>query len=808
MKKNITVRTFRRMVAGTFLVGLSLIVATGVAFQDDVPLEIAAQDATGPDIGAILPERAPVDLSLDAFKELGENWDPWSEATADLVADLYENKELTDAERSDLVSRLRDKVETIRDCLGDDAYASIHVPLRRLREALESRLDLIDALEGVIESREPGSVAVETALRDELSESIGYLEDYLASVINGGPWRSYAELDSIRTALNDGSVNADSVELMRAVSEKFTALLKDANYEQQQFGGRFAFSRYVDSLVAYTNYIDASVSPEEFFVQQVGGLVGSIDEYGQTRKRIDAYRIRKGLRILDDLSPAGASRIQSLLGTRYLNDNLRLMVSESILSYAINQHQNNSGRVADCILEAWVTGCQVSSADITVDVQPSPNTANFSLHLNGVANSNTQGRKKPATIFTRGTHYFWGHKTVSFDGTRFTTGKTRLWVNPNNTTTGIKTDLDCIPLVGQLVQKIARQEVAKKQCEAERIASYKLAKEVVPRFDREVGDRFEKASNDLDAKLFATLRRTDLYPQRLNASSSDTDISILSRTMDGLQLAAGTPPGLAPPSSGFAIQIHESLLNNALDRLDLAGRTLSESELKSEIEATISDITGKPFSFKAEDEPTAPESDVPDLTPEALDPPVDGGAAGNGNGPPLLPPAIPGKSASLTVPQSISLIPVGYFVQDEDDESGADDEEDQPEATFNFDPVDPIRVKLVENGITVILRTGLQQEGKDDIPLQEITIPITFEFLGDQIHTRAGDAKIIPLTDTNRFKQITRAAQIKRILDSKLTPRQFDLKSIELPIEGKASLYLSIRDFFSTDGWLTVTASQ
>ncbi len=829
MMKISNFRSFRRTVAGVSLIALALVVANGFSFQDASDEDREDQQAAGLTIGSVLPEKAPEELSLDAFEELGENWEEWSEATSDLVAELYEEKELTDSESRELIAKLRTKLSTIDTCLNDSVYSSIHVPLRRLRRALQSRLDLIDALDGIIENREPISSSVEAALEDELWDSVLYLDNYLDEVINGDPWKAYAQLDAIEAAYDSGEMGEPALELLTTVSDKLNDVLDDAEDEQQQFGRRFAFRQFVDSLDAYIQYVDDEVSPDDFFVSQVGGLVKALEDYSQTRQRMDAYRIRKGHRILDDLSPGFADRLQSLLSTRYMNDNLRLSVSESLLSYAVSQHKNDSGSIADCILEAWVTGHQVTDADVTVNVVPNAERAQFVLQLNGVSRSNTQGRKKPATVFTRGTNYFWGQKSVTFDGSRFdTSAETRLWVNPNNMTQGIKTDFDGIPILACIVQKLARKQVAEKKAESERIAAYKLAKRVVPRFDREADERFGKATNTLNSKLFSKLRRDRLYPQRLRASSSDLDISLMSRTMDDAQLGAGTPPALMTTSSGFMVQIHESLINNAIDRLNLAGRTLTESELKEEIELTITDLTGRPFEFKekepAVDEPEE-ESD-PDLTPEEIDdiPAADDnddGDDGSGEpGPILVPPQLPGRAAELAVPNSISLLPVAYYVvqddgeddamDDEDDEEDEDEEDEEeeelPEATFVFDPVDPLRIKLGENGFTVILKTGLQLEGKADIPPTVIEIPISFELTGNQIRTKAGEAKIS--VSGPRFRAVTSAAQIKRILDARLVPREFDLKSIELPVENKASLYLSITDFFSSDGWLTISASQ
>ena len=145
---------------------------------------------------------------------------------------------------------------------------------------------------------------------------------------------------------------------------------------------------------------------------------------------------------------------------------------------------------------------------------------------------------------------------------------------------------------------------------------------------------------------------------------------------------------------------------------------------------------------------------------------------------------------------------------DDEEDDTEDEEEEQPEVTFVFDPVDPLRIKLAENGFIVIIRTALKLEGKDDIPPTVITIPINFDLVGNQIRTeyQASESKIS--VSGPRFRAVTSAAQIKRILDARLAPREFDLKSIELPVENKASLYLSITDFFSSNGWLTISASQ
>ena len=792
------------MVAGASLLAVATMVTASFAIQDATDEDTDVQESAGIDLGTILPEEVPDALSEDAFEDLGENWEDWSISTSDLAAELYENKDLSDAERQEILSKLRLKLDTIEQCIGDSTYSSIHKPLRKLREDLKVRLDLVEGLANVVNSRQPGTSAVESAIRNELLDSIDYLDNYLSDVINGSPWLEYTQLEALRSAVADGSRDDETMELVNSILEKMDDGLDDADSEQKQFAGRFPFARMLDSLQDYAELIDPKLLAEDVFIEQTLGFVTAYEDYSATRSRLDAYRIRKALRLLDDLAPAAAGEIQSVLGERHLNDNLRFSVSEELLSYAINQRQNNSGNVADCILGAWVTGYQVSQADVTVDVQANPNAASFLLRLNGVANSDTQGRKKPATIFTRGTHYFAGYKGVTFDGTRFETSETRLRVDPNNCTTGIQTDFDGIPIVGCIVQKIANKQVAEQAYEAERIASYKLAKEVVPRFDREVNEKFNKASDDLDSKLYSNLRRTGLYPERLRTSSSDRDISIFSRTMGDIELGAGTPPTLLAPSNGFMAQIHESLINNALDRMDLAGRTFSEDELKIEVESAISDVLGRSFTFKTDDAEVEEVEDVPDLAPELGDAPEEAEELPSYEGPQLLaPPELPPNAAQI-IPESLSIIPVAFVAQDDDDEMDDEDEEEEEETEkfFVLDSVDPLRVKFGENGFEVILRTGIQQEGKRDIPVQQILIPFTMEVSSAQVVITPGDIKI------TGGGGVGVRAQIRRILEDRLKVREIDLEAIELPIENKDPLFLNVVDLYTANGWLVFSAAR
>lgn len=756
---NLQTSFFRRAVAVTVLLAFGICVGTQPALtaQDDVP---QAEDDKS--FGAVLPEVAPADLSSEAFENLGDNWETWSNETVNIIGDLYEDKELSNAARRELLTQLKGRLAVINAALAGQKYSMIHAELRVLRSRIAPRVELLDAVADVIDARTSTvSVSTDIALRNEIVSANVALKNFLATVRNGDKWVQFLELDALGNAMQSAG-SPESMTALKATRSQLGDGLGEASGEQKQFAGRFQFQRLADAIDAY---VGSKESADKFFVEQVTSLVEAIEAFEQASRRQDAYRIRRGTDLIKSLAPGASSRLGSMVQQRYMSSNLRVGVAESLLNQVISQQRNESGCIADCILGAWVTGTQVSSANVNVNVLPNASMAQLSMSIVGTASTNTQGRKDPATVYTVGNHSYSGSKSVSFDGRRFTSSQTLLNVNTNNRTVGVETDFDWVPILGLFANAIAQKENARKAPQADAIAAQKLANQLVPRFDKEVDGRIAQANSDIESRLFGKLREMNLVPQSISASSSDVHIALATRTMDSSQLAAGTPPPMPIPTSGISMLMHESLVNNALDSLELAGKTLSESELSESIEDKIGEIIGKPFSFGDATAKTATGESRPVLTSTSG--------------------------------------------QEDADQNEDEPEEDKgsKEATFVFDSIDPLRVKFTDSGFTLILRTGVRQEGEDEIPAQEITIPIVMTREGSKLIFEAGESKIRGLVKISRLKQIATAAQIRRIIKARLPKREVELKPIEVPVEGKPSIMLSITELAVNNGWLSLMAN-
>lgn len=130
------------------------------------------------------------------------------------------------------------------------------------------------------------------------------------------------------------------------------------------------------------------------------------------------------------------------------------------------------------------------------------------------------------------------------------------------------------------------------------------------------------------------------------------------------------------------------------------------------------------------------------------------------------------------------------------------DEEPEPPTSFVFSKSDPIRVHFDKNQITLVMRAGVIQVGKEEIPEQIITIPIEMSLQGGKVVLEPGKIGIASKEETDRLKQITRANQIRRILSNRLVRRELN-GTIDLQAAGDKTLPLTLTMIQLLDGWLS-----
>jgi hypothetical protein len=463
-------------------------------------------------------------------------------------------------------------------------------------------------------------------------------------------------------------------------------------------------------------------------------LCDSVEKFATTGQ--NAAELRREFANIRLISADGGQRLVSTLERQFFNYNLRVVVTEPFLNKLIAQCRTESGPVFDCILGARVTGCQITNTAVNVDLKPSSNTARFDLKLDGHIRSNTQGVTPQATVYTDGNHTFCAAKEVTFDGKNFTTAPAVISVSPHNTTTGIATKFSGVPLLGGIANRFAARQVEAKRGEAESIAASRVSDRVLPQFNQEVDSSFATQGAKLETEFFAGLRSSGLFPDAYVYQSTDNVLSISARLMAPNQVAANIPDSRLSTVSGATALMHETVLNNAIDQLGIAGQTLNEPELREKLEAFLSKALNRPFK---------------------LEPP-------------------PAK------------------------ETTEDEETDKLKAII-FATTDPVRFRIEDDELSIIIRAGFKNEGKDDIPTREITVPISFKVVDRQILATRGNVTVAAAEGEGGGVLVN--AVVRKKIQTVLPDRAVDSK-VEFKTRDK-TVVAYVTNLTLVDGWVGIS---
>ncbi len=124
------------------------------------------------------------------------------------------------------------------------------------------------------------------------------------------------------------------------------------------------------------------------------------------------------------------------------------------------------------------------------------------------------------------------------------------------------------------------------------IAASKLERRVLPEFNQGVDEEFGGFSKELETKVIPKLHDTNLYPSARSFRSEEDSLWVSTRLMSEDELAGDTPTFTATSEAGVVIHLHESLLNNSLDRLNLGGQSLTEDELAAKLSESLKSLLG------------------------------------------------------------------------------------------------------------------------------------------------------------------------------------------------------------------------
>ena len=272
---------------------------------------------------------------------------------------------------------------------------------------------------------------------------------------------------------------------------------------------------------------------------------------------------------------------------------LHVFVPEGLLNRLLATERTENGQVRDVIANTDVIGRQTTVTRIQVDCRPNAQRAEIHLVLQGTVFSDTMGVTRQAAVNTLGKHAVVAIKPVMFDGRQISTRRPQIWVDVHNEHVAAQTMLDGLPIFGGIARGTALSTAERLRPQADAETADRLSAQVGPQFNQEADLQLARFNRLLKKDLLA--RFGEFWPTKVTTRTTDSHLFVSGSWSDTPNVSlplVGLSNDLGREES-ITVRIHESVLNSALHRLPIAGKSFSEQELGKIFETFINQLGGK-----------------------------------------------------------------------------------------------------------------------------------------------------------------------------------------------------------------------
>ena len=259
----------------------------------------------------------------------------------------------------------------------------------------------------------------------------------------------------------------------------------------------------------------------------------------------------------------------------YDNPNVKAYVSEALINRLLPVRDPEFEVVQETVLNNPVVGRRRVDTQVSIQLVPDPNRLLMSLNINGRMSANTSSAVMSAKLYNESYANYVGRKTLEWRDSGIAYSPASVDASSAARLNAVETDVDFMPIVGDLARGLTRSQYESRQGEIERETREKVIRQTRTRFDKEANERFDAVNAKLREGFFRNMSNLGLSLR--TQRSRTTDDWLLASLRFGADYALGcqaTEPATLP--GAFAdIKVHESAINSFLTQLEFAGKTFT-----------------------------------------------------------------------------------------------------------------------------------------------------------------------------------------------------------------------------------------
>lgn len=538
-----------------------------------VPDESGSVAASDQPDSAAWPEPVALTAQLEALAS-HEVVGPWATAVLAEIHRLGRAVCTASDEGPSILDRLAELGMQSDTLVTQVGSPSLRRRLRRVRFALHRRLDIWRLIVVAGGPYCPPFPQPEPDFQ-RLALAVADLDAMTTGSTEGRAWRRYLLLDALKEIHDHSSTDRQQ---QRMLARRILKRLAPRQLTRQQ--REFVATGPV--AVLDTELRNLATDPVDLIE-----LVRHVEAFEQTGLPSEAGLVAEDSQRLSFSASADHRELAERIESHYRNANLRIVLTEELMNRLMPERDPEYMWVNDTVLGSTVRGRSLTFTDVAVDLVPDSTRLRLALEVTGRVSSNTSATNGPATFYNRSEAVYVARKPMELgiDGIR-------MWpadVEVQNATRlrGLETDFDSIPIFGSLVQGFARSQHDAKRCQANREVERKVAYRAKRQIDNEADARMAKVSQRLREHIMAPLIAMSLGPKVIESRTTRDRMTMRLRLASDDQLGGNTPRPWAPSDSLASFQVHESAMNNVLQKLDLEGRTFTLVELRKRIASRL-----------------------------------------------------------------------------------------------------------------------------------------------------------------------------------------------------------------------------
>ena len=466
----------------------------------------------------------------------------------------------------DRLAKLSSQVTQFSSKLTDHELAR---QLNSTAYSLQRRLEVWSAIQSGLDNT---SIALSSprmleSSRESLLATVLQVESYLQDKQNGDHWQEFLLLDKLKTW-------ASSPEVKWVPGEKIPAeVLGRLRWPKfQPAHQRFLSQPIFDELAAHLVVWGRDPQDYRQLLKDVEGL--EADSISRVRAPIAA-----SIQVLRLSDQKQQNSVAAVLEKHYRNANLRLSVTGELLERFLPDAEYEIRPVRQRILGADTKGDLAMKTDLSLLLIPDQAAWNVGIGVASEMLSLTRSTKGPAVFHNTSRAQTQTSRFLHVDPEGYQVTAQPTSVNSRDYLRKMSTDYDGLPVLGDFVRLLVREQFDQKRSLSQRITQRIIARETDDEVDRRLRESLQTAEKGLEDRIVGPLNKLNLNPTVVSMRTDEKRLSIRYRVANESQLGAFTSRPRAPTNSLLSMQMHESSINNAIERIGFSGRTWTLPEL-------------------------------------------------------------------------------------------------------------------------------------------------------------------------------------------------------------------------------------